>query len=106
MSDHDAADGGASPAPEGSDPDEDAAVDDTLTVSQVWLVKRGKAMWLPDTQCVQGETFFRVSKWDRQLTFLALGKALQMHTKTGKEKNIIGNRAFLNTMLERRKMGG
>lgn len=73
---------------------------DNLQVTQVWLVRQGKVMWLPDTQCVQGIIFFKVSKWDHKLTHLALGKPKQMHSR--KEQNSMGKLAFFSTMVERR----
>lgn len=52
-----------------------------ISIAQIHAVRVGKAVWYPDTQSVQGCTYFKVSKYDRTLTKLTLGKGVQRHKK-------------------------
>lgn len=72
-----------------------------ISIALVHAVRVGKTVWFPDTQSVQGCTYFKVSKYDRTLTKLTLGKGVQRHK--GKSTVTLGTKQFWQKMLQARK---
>ena len=76
---------------------------DDMKIVTVQAVRFGEKVWYLDTQIVEGETFFKVSKHDRVLTKLVMGKAVQRHTKRNREKNTLSLKKFWRDVASLRK---
>ena len=63
--------------------DEDPQADMDVKIAQIWAIQCGKTVWYPDTQHVAGTCFFKVSKHDRVLTRLTMGKTMSRHKSKG-----------------------
>ena len=55
-----------------------------VTVCQIWAIKVGKYIWMPDTQTIGATTYFRLSKYDSKLTKLCMGKSLNRSNRRSK----------------------
>ena len=66
---------------EGEEGSQEQDVDQELTLTQVWCIRRGKRQWFPTTQVCGGRTYVKVSKYDRGLCHLVLGQSMQRHSK-------------------------
>ena len=81
--------------------------DETVKVATVVCVRVGKISWLPETMQVQGHTFVKLSKYDRGLCKIILGRGMYRHKArgeaAGKEKADINVQAWHDVAKRRRE---
>ena len=85
----------------GSDDGGEHRSEQTLTLEKAWVLRGAKSqrLWLPEIREVQGCMFIKLSKFDRALTWWALGASLDMRAGKGRSCNVQG----FDTWLDLRK---
>lgn len=61
----------------------DGSEDESVKVATVVCVRVGKISWLPETMQVQSHTFVKLSKWDRGVCKIILGRGMYRHKARG-----------------------
>eukprot|EP00438_Fugacium_kawagutii_P029031 Skav201322 [mRNA] locus=scaffold4795:6104:6781:+ [translate_table: standard] len=83
-----------------SDGEQDAL---QVKIAQVYAITVGRHVWHPDIQTAENQTYFKLDKFDRQLTKIVMGKGVHRHKKTNKEVVSMSTKAIWNDMLLIRK---
>ena len=91
---------GAEDAADAGDDQDDGKV----TIRQVYQVNVGKKhVWYPDIQAVSNLVFFKLDKYDRQLTKMCCGTSMNRHKSKGNVVTLGAKRFWRDTNLTRKK---